>query len=90
MVAVPEPDLAQTPSVASQAGGETWVLEPGEHLWHVAESVVTDDLGRTPTEAEVAVYWTLLIETNRPMLVDPDNPDLVFAGQVLTLPTVNL
>ncbi|KAA0235965.1 MAG: hypothetical protein JJLCMIEE_00612 [Acidimicrobiales bacterium] len=86
--AQPEPAITQAPPDVSAEVPDTWVIEPGEHLWRVAESVVTDELGRPPTEAEIAAYWTVLIESNRAMLVDPSNPDLVFAGQVLTLPPV--
>jgi nucleoid-associated protein YgaU len=34
----------------------------------------------------VAPYWRALLEVNRHVLADPDNPDLLFAGQVLSLP----
>lgn len=81
-------ELGPTPAPADISHGESdsWVIEPGDHLWHVAESVLTDGLVRTPSDADIAAYWTVLIEANRSMLVDPSNPDLVFAGQVVTLP----
>jgi nucleoid-associated protein YgaU len=34
----------------------------------------------------VAPYWQRLVEANRPALADPANPDLVFPGQVFTVP----
>jgi nucleoid-associated protein YgaU len=61
-------------------------VAPGEHFWAVAEQVMTTTLGRAPTDGETASYWLGLIEANRHILADPDNPDLVFPGQVLTLP----
>ena len=66
-------------------GRTTWTIQPGEHFWHVA-SVVVAERGSTPTEFEIARYWRSLIEANRSVLADPTNPDLVFPGQVLTLP----
>jgi nucleoid-associated protein YgaU len=64
----------------------TWTVAPGDHLWSIAERTVASSLGRTPEETEVARYWRSLIATNRHVLADPDNPDLLFSGQVLTLP----
>jgi nucleoid-associated protein YgaU len=31
-------------------------------------------------------YWQSLVDANRATLADPENPDLLFSGQVLTLP----
>ena len=67
---------------------ETWTIAPGEHLWSIASDVLADAWQRRPRESEIAPYWRRLIARNRTMLVDPDNPDLVFAGQVLQLPPV--
>jgi nucleoid-associated protein YgaU len=64
----------------------TWTVAPGDHLWSIAERTVASSLDRTPEEAEVARYWRSLIAANRHVLADPDNPDLLFSGQVLTLP----
>jgi nucleoid-associated protein YgaU len=60
----------------------TWTMRPGDHLWRVAEETV----GPGAPTAQVARYWERLIERNRPHLADPDNPDLVFAGQIVELP----
>jgi nucleoid-associated protein YgaU len=62
-----------------------WTVEPGDSFWSIAEEVVADELGRRPSDAEVAAYWRLLIETNRDRLVTAD-PDLIHPGQVFTLP----
>lgn len=35
---------------------------------------------------DLSRYCRKLIETNRDRLVDPDNPDLLVPGQVLTIP----
>jgi hypothetical protein len=63
-----------------------WVVERGDHLWHIAESTLTTAWGRPPTDAETAPYWRSVIETNRSRLVDHDNPDLITIGQRFALP----
>jgi hypothetical protein len=63
----------------------TWVIQPGDHLWSVADRVLTDAFGRPPHEREVLVYWKALIERNRHLLPDPD---LVHAGLTIELPEV--
>lgn len=65
----------------------TYVVRPGDHLWSIAEGVVTGARGGA-TEAEIAAYWARLIDTNRHLLVDPDEPDLILAGQEFELPAV--
>jgi nucleoid-associated protein YgaU len=52
----------------------TWVVEPGDHLWSIAERTAPGDVVR---------YWLALVEANRDRLADPD---LVLPGQVLVLP----
>lgn len=64
----------------------TWTVKPGDNLWSIAESVVAAHLGRTPRTREIAPYWDRLIEANRPRLPDPDNPSLIFSGEVMALP----
>ncbi|MEZ5266408.1 MAG: LysM peptidoglycan-binding domain-containing protein [Acidimicrobiales bacterium] len=63
-----------------------WIVRPGDSLWSIAEAVLQERAG-TPADLEaVEAYWRLLVETNRPGLADPSNPDLLFTGQQLTLP----
>jgi nucleoid-associated protein YgaU len=96
VVTVPAPE-APTPSAAglpttspsAPAGGapsaitvddnEVWVVDAGDSFWSIAEDVV--GLGRR-TQA----YWEQLIAANRHRLAVPDQPDLLFPGQRLTLP----
>jgi hypothetical protein len=78
---VPEP-VTPAPPVTTA----TWTVAPGDHLWSIAARAVASSLGRAPSDAEVAPYWRSLIDANRSVLADPDNPDLLFSGQVLTLP----
>ncbi|PLS75238.1 MAG: hypothetical protein CYG61_08380, partial [Actinobacteria bacterium] len=41
---------------------------------------------RAPSDAEVDAYWRRLVDANRAILRDPANPDLLYPGQVLTVP----
>jgi hypothetical protein len=66
--------------------GSSWVVGPGDCLWSIAEATLAAARGRPPTTQEVAPYWLRLIEANRARLPDPDNPSLIFPGEVLDLP----
>lgn len=87
-------DLAPGPSgeagtTASEPPPEgTWRIEAGDHLWRVAEQTLRAHAGTPPNDDAVAAYLARLVEANRDQLVVPDNPDLVFAGQVFLLPPV--
>ena len=67
-------------------GERRWTVTPGQCFWSIAEAVLADDLGRPPAPAEVVPYWQRLIEANRSALADPANADLVYPGQVFTVP----
>jgi hypothetical protein len=67
--------------------GEVEVVT-GDSFWHIAERTLRRTLQRRPSDAETAGYTALLIERNRQVLADPDNPDLIFPGQRFTLPDV--
>jgi hypothetical protein len=69
------------------AAARMWTIRPGDHFWHVAEAVLVADWGRPAGDAEIATYWRTLVDHNRSRLVDPGNPDLVYAGQEVELPS---
>lgn len=71
---------------APSVGPATHVVQPGEHLWQVAEDHLEVAMQRDATDAEIDPYWRSVIEENRDALVDSDDPSLIFAGQVLDLP----
>jgi hypothetical protein len=81
----PTPQSPQAPPPTAPA---TWRIEPGQHLWLVAERTLERAWGHPPDDRAVDPYWRALIERNRHRLVDPANPDLVLAGQELELPDV--
>jgi hypothetical protein len=76
----PPPPIATDPAV--------WTIEPGEHLWAVAAETLRDRWSTTPSHAATARYLATLIDANRDVLADPDNPDLVYPGQLFVLPPV--
>jgi hypothetical protein len=76
-----DPPLPQRPDSPA-----TWMVQRGDHFWHIAQAVLTDSWQRQPTVAEIDRYWRRLIAANRNALRDPGNPDLIFVGQVFALP----
>lgn len=77
------PAPAMTTEEASSA--PTWTIEPGDTLWHVAEVVVSESLGRPADTVEVARRLGELVTLNADRLAVPDDPALVFPGQVFRL-----
>lgn len=64
-----------------------WVVRPGDDLWSIAEATL-ESAGRPPTPQEVAAYVGQLEEANRQRFLRPNDPNLIFAGQVLQLPKI--
>ena len=85
VIAPPRPE-AVTPAPSRSESLVTWTVQPGEHFWHAAQEGLAEAWGRRPTDREIASYWTTIVAHNRSRLVDPANPDLIFAGQVFELP----
>jgi DNA-binding SARP family transcriptional activator/nucleoid-associated protein YgaU len=83
---------------AAQAGAATLpdvrdddaeaTVVPGDSMWGIAERRLVAALGRPASTPEVAIYWSSLVEANRPRFADPANPDLIHAGQRFVLPPV--
>lgn len=87
----PAATASTPPSGATATGPSTppipeVVTRPGDHLWGIAEATLATHLQRPPSASEVAPYWRRLVEANRSRLVDPSNPDLIYAGQRFELP----
>ncbi|MDE0804938.1 MAG: LysM peptidoglycan-binding domain-containing protein [Acidimicrobiales bacterium] len=66
----------------------THTVERGEHLWQIAEDHLESSLEREVPDREIDPYWRAVIDDNRTTLADPDDPSLIFAGQVIDLPPV--
>ncbi|MGH9164025.1 MAG: LysM peptidoglycan-binding domain-containing protein [Acidimicrobiales bacterium] len=85
----PPPALAEpapAPPAPGEAAAASWEVQPGQHFWSVAEQILARSWGRPPGDGEIDPYWRTLVEANRSLLRDPTNPDLLFPGQVLTVP----
>jgi nucleoid-associated protein YgaU len=61
------------------------VVKPGDHLWKISESHLEVILDRPAQPGEIDPYWRLVIESNRDRLISGD-PDLIYPGEVITLP----
>ena len=65
------------------------VVEPGDHLWKISEAELARRLGRSAGPDEVAPYWLSVIDANRDSLHSGD-PDLIYPGELITLPAPSL
>jgi nucleoid-associated protein YgaU len=65
---------------------DDWVVESGDSFWSIAEEMLSDYQGPGQDEVDVALYCRQLIAANRDRLATPDEPNLLFPGQVLTVP----
>lgn len=86
-----DPRIVEVPSVADQPAGavaHTVTVRRGDHMWSLAEQHLGRVLGRTDLgDHEVARYWVAVIDANR-STIRSGNPDLIYPGEVLTLPPV--
>ncbi len=73
------------PSTSTEAGVEHWVIAPGDHLWHVAATVV-QRVNPDASDRDIARYHQRLIARNQERLVLQNDPDFVLPGQTFTLP----
>jgi nucleoid-associated protein YgaU len=62
-------------------------VQPGDHLWAIAEGELHRAWGRPPSDRKIDPYWRTLVEQNRNRLHDPSNPDLLFPGDRITVPS---
>jgi nucleoid-associated protein YgaU len=78
---------AEQPAVAPAPPPDehTWTIQPGDHLWELARQALAET-GRGASDADVAAYVDAIAARNRSVLVVPDHPDLVYAGQVFVRP----
>lgn len=65
---------------------DSYTVVPGDCFWTIADDLLAGAWGRPPTDGEIVPYWLRLIEANRAELADPGNADLIFPGQVFTVP----
>ena len=68
-------------------GLATTVVERGDDLWSISEDRLETDLEREAADPEVAPYWRTVIDANQDRFIQPGNPNLIYPGQVLVLPS---
>jgi hypothetical protein len=77
-------DTRDRPIPASSAA---WVtVRPGDSFWLIATRELEHTLGRAPSNAEVAPYWSRLVAVNAARLPVAGQPDLLFAGDRVLVP----
>ena len=82
------PVPARLPVVIASSGADhTVVVAKGDHLWKISGHRLHSVLGRPATNTEISPYWRSVVDTNRSHLRS-GNPDLIFPGEVVTLPAV--
>ena len=63
------------------------VVVPGDNLWIIAERHLEQVTGRSDvSDQRVATYWVVVIEANQ---VRSGDPDLIYPGEVIVLPSVS-
>lgn len=80
------PPPADTSPKATAA--TTVVVVAGDHMWGLARSRMEVELGRTPTDTEIAPYWMSVVAENRGRIRSGD-PDLIHPGEEIVLPPLN-
>jgi nucleoid-associated protein YgaU len=90
-LAEPGPNPVRLPRTAPPPAstGVTVVVLRGDHLWKISERHLNSLLGREATDDEVSPYWRQVIGANREGLRSGD-PDLIYPGEVVTLPEVDI
>jgi DNA-binding SARP family transcriptional activator len=73
---------------ATLRDGRLVEVNEGDHFWGIAEHAMADGWGRTPSDAELVPYWADVVELNTDRLLPPEDPDLIYPGQVLELPPI--
>ncbi len=66
---------------------DPFVVEQGDNLWTIAQQTLEDAWGRPPSAAETADYWQQVVDANRHRLLAPYDPNLIYPGQTIHLPT---
>lgn len=88
-VVIPPPVETQPQTQARvPAKSATHVVVRGDNLWSISKQAFTSQFGRDPNETELRTYWAAVIQANRDRLLNHDNADLIFPGQIIELPTL--
>jgi hypothetical protein len=86
-----EPAYVSTPPSTTVAPSEPparHVVQRGENFWTIAQAHLVATLEREPDDGEVVEYWRAIVDANKQQLKSTEDPDLIFAGQVIDLPSI--
>jgi nucleoid-associated protein YgaU len=61
-------------------------VSPGASFWTLAQEVASARLGHPASNGEIAAVWNALIAANAAHLVVPGDANLIYPGQVFTVP----
>ena len=76
-------------AAATDVIGSIYEVVEGDNLWSIAARVVSETIGNTAADENIATYWRLLISENARVLRSGD-PDMIYPGEMLTIPAVEL
>lgn len=83
---VPTVEAPAAPVAGTRGTDVGWhVVEPGDHLWSIAEATLARRADEDPALGDLPGYWARLVEANRDRLRSGD-PDLIHPGERLALP----
>jgi nucleoid-associated protein YgaU len=90
-IPVPEVDDPEsvTPQTVVPNEPTEVVVRAGDYMWSLAEQRLTQVLGRGVSDTEIAPYWLQVIGVNLSRIRSGD-PDLIFPGEILLLPKIDL
>jgi len=63
-----------------------FVVARGDSFWSLAREVAVAEFGRSAGRADIDMVWLALVRANVSHLADPRNPNLIYSGQVFSLP----
>ena len=77
-------DLESFKAPGNEATTASYTVVEGDNLWRIAcrEMKARAEI---PSLSDITTFWLQLIETNRDIIHSHD-PDLIYPGEVLTLP----
>ncbi len=82
----PKPVASAEASTPTAMTGALWIVRPGDDLWSIAARTIQLRLGRPPERGEIAAYWLEVISANHNRLPRPDDPSLLYPGDLIELP----
>lgn len=79
-----ETEMSVDAAPASTPADEHRVV-PGENLWSIAAAHLAAARGQPVGDPDIARYWVTVVDANRARLRSAD-PDLIYPGELVTLP----